>query len=118
MRPIRILVANEPRSYREAFVEVFRELRPDAEVREALPEDLDREVERFGPDLVFCSRLTPTVERDVPARVELYPAEEPAVAIFTAGELSTVMNADLNTLLSVIDRTRAFLENDGPPPAG
>ena len=118
MGPLRILVANEPRSFRETFAAVFRELRPEAEVREALPADLDGEVERFGPDLVFCSGVTPSVERSVPAWVNLYPPDKPVAMIYTAGELSTLADVDLDMMLSVIDRTRELLEGPDRPPTG
>ena len=54
----RIVVANEPRSYREAMAVACRVLRPEVEVILAEPADLDAAVARLDPQLVPCSRLT------------------------------------------------------------
>ena len=59
---MRILVANEPRSYREAFTRVFQALRPHVESIAVDPDALDREALRLRPDLVVCGRVTPMVE--------------------------------------------------------
>ena len=118
VKPLRVLFANEPRSFREVFAEVFRVLRPGIDVREALPENLDAEVKRLAPDLVFCSGITPFVERSVPAWVDLYPPHEPVAMIYTAGELSTVTDVDLNTMLSVVDRTQELLGDPERPSNG
>jgi hypothetical protein len=99
------LVACELRSYRQSFAAIFRELRPDVEVFEAEAEDLDREVERLGPDLVVCSRLTARVEDHAPSWVELYPNSGAHSVISVLGERSTVEEIQLSDLLSIIDRT-------------
>ncbi|HET7270060.1 MAG TPA: hypothetical protein VFI90_03135, partial [Rubrobacter sp.] len=61
-RRMRILVANEPRSYREAFARVIQTLRPHIETIAVDPDALDSEALRLRPDLVVCGRVTPTVE--------------------------------------------------------
>jgi CheY-like chemotaxis protein len=58
---VRVLVANEPRSYREAFAFAFRTLRPHVEAIVVEPEALEREALRLRPDLVVCDRVTPAV---------------------------------------------------------
>jgi hypothetical protein len=73
MKATRVLVANELRSYRETIARVITGLRPDVEVHEVEPEDLDAKVARLRPDLVICSRVTSTVESCVPVWAELYP---------------------------------------------
>src|SRR3712207_5533595 len=105
MNATRILVALELQSYRQALAAAFRELRPDVEVFEAEKEDLDREVERLGPDLVVCSRLTTRVEDHAPSWVELYPNHGPRSVVSVLGERSTVEEIQLSDLLSIIDRT-------------
>lgn len=104
MGNINILVANEPRSYREAIASTLRALRPNVGVTEVEPEALDREVERLRPDLVVCSNLTTKVEELAPAWIVLYPGDNPVGMISTAGELSTITNIELNNLLSVVDQ--------------
>lgn len=113
--PLRVLVANEPRSYREVYAEALRGLRPEVEVRVALPGDVDRWIDLFHPHLVLCSDLTPKIEREVPAWIQFYPPEEPAMLVFTQGEVSTMAPAELETLLSVVDRSKEFLNDLGQP---
>jgi hypothetical protein len=90
MNGTRVLVACELQAYRQAVAATFRELRPDVEVFEVEEEDLDREVERLGPDLVVCSRLTARVEDHAPNWIELYPDWEAHSVISVLGERSTV----------------------------
>jgi hypothetical protein len=115
MRSVRILVANEPRAYREVFASTLRVLRPDAEIVEARSENLDREVRRFRPDLVLCSNVSPLVQNTVRNWVLLYPESEPSIMIFTYGELSTVGNVDFNDLISLVDHTSETINNDRAP---
>ena len=49
---LRILLANEPRSYREAIAGAFRVLKPTAEVFVVDPTMLDAEVERLTGSLL------------------------------------------------------------------
>jgi hypothetical protein len=104
MSGTRVLVALELQSYRQALATAFRELRPDVEVFEAKKEDLDREVERLGPDLVVCSRLTARVEDHTPSWVELYPNHGARSVVSVLGKRSTVEEIHLSDLLSIIDR--------------
>jgi hypothetical protein len=68
----RIVVANEPRSYREAMAVAWQVLRPEVEVILAEPRDLDAEVARLDPQLVLCSRLTEGLRAGSRAWVVLY----------------------------------------------
>jgi CheY-like chemotaxis protein len=111
-RSVRVLVANAPLSYREAIAEALRTLRPDADVLEAEPEELDRATRTHEPDVVLCSRLTPAVQTMVSAWVLLYPDYEPVAMICAQGELSTIHEIDLDELVSLIDRVEADLDSD------
>lgn len=104
MRVTRILIALDLRSYHEMIAAAFRDLRPDVEVFDAEPNNLDREVLRVRPDLVVCSRATPLVKSRVPHRVELYPDHDSRSVVCVEGECSAVENIQLADLLSVIDR--------------
>ncbi|HKH10023.1 MAG TPA: hypothetical protein VKA73_02655 [Rubrobacter sp.] len=101
---LRVLVANEPRSYREAIAAVLREVRPAARIFEADPSKIDREVARRRPDLVICSRATPAVRDMVAGWVELYPEHGPLSLVYVDGRLSEVEGMDLLALLSIVDR--------------
>jgi hypothetical protein len=103
MNGTRVLVACDLLSYRQALATALRELRPGAEVFEAEKEDLDREVERLGPDLVVCSRLTARVEDHAASWVELYPYHGRGSVVSMLGERSTVEEIQLSDLLSILD---------------
>jgi hypothetical protein len=104
MEKMRVLVANDPCTYREAIADAFRELRPHIEVKAAEPDDLDHEVTRFRPHLTICSRLTAAME-SLLAWILLYPDGENRAVINTTGEQVAVANVGFNDLLSVIDET-------------
>ena len=57
-----VLVANEPRVYREALAGALAALSPEASVVAVEPAEHDGMVVRTRPDLVFCSSLAPAVE--------------------------------------------------------
>lgn len=108
-RKMRILVANEPRSYREVIGAALQALKPNVEVLTIEPEDLDREVERSAPDLVLCSRLTPAVEDEVPAWIELYPNGDPLVAMRIDGlRMTAIDDIGLDNLLWIVDRAEVL----------
>lgn len=104
MEPFHVLVVNELRYYREVITNVVLVLRPDIEVRTAEPELLDHELIHLDPDLVVCSRATPTIRTRCPAWVELYPDGEPLAVVCIGGQSSTVHDIELDGLLSIIDR--------------
>lgn len=53
---MRILIANDPRVYREVIANALEKLRPLVEVHRAEPAQLEREARRVRPHLVLCSR--------------------------------------------------------------
>ena len=103
---MRILVANEPRCYREAIVGAVQALRPHLAVIAVETEDLDEEVMRHDPDLVLCSQLSKIVESWPCAWVVLYPEGETRAMVSIGGCRRTI-TADLPfaSLLSIIDET-------------
>lgn len=105
MAVTRILVANELRSYREAIAGVFRSLRPNVEVSDTEPEELDREVTRLRPDMVVCTRVTPLVELSAPTWIELYPNCESHSVVNTGSQRRTIKDIQLSDLIEVLDRT-------------
>ena len=107
-----IVVANEPRAYREALAATLQELRPHIAVISVEPDDLDGKVSRCRPRLVLCSRLTWAVERCCDAWILLYPNRENRALISVAGRRTVVTNIEFSHLLSVID------ELEPPPRSG
>ncbi len=104
MESKRIVVANEPRSYREAMAVACQVLRPQVEVILAEPADLDAEVTRLDPQLVLCSRLTEGLRCGARAWVVLYPEGEARAVINVAGHCVTTGDLGVAALAAVIDR--------------
>ena len=100
-----VLVANNPRSYREAISTVLQELCADCEVTAVEPEALDLQVDRTSPEVVICNRATFFVKEKVFAWVELYPDGEQLAVISIGGRRSTIPEIQLNDLLSFVDRS-------------
>lgn len=105
--PLKVMLANEPRAYREVISAVFESLRPDVEVFTVEPEGLDREFQRRVPQLVIFSRLTALVSRDAYAWIELYPEGASHAVVSLAGDRTTYKDMDLDILLSTIDSIAA-----------
>jgi hypothetical protein len=101
---IKVLLGNDPRSYRETLRAVFERLRPNMEFLAVEPGDLDRELSRLHPGIVVCSYLTETVENQSPAWVELHPGGGPHAVVGMEGELVTYPCVNLELLLSIVDR--------------
>ena len=112
MGGLRILLANEPRSYRENIAAALQALRPDTEVRTAEPTMLSRELESFTPHLVVCSIPIPAIENYTLAWVELYPGHESLSVVSIGGKRSVIDEIELPDLLSIVDRTE-ILANAG-----
>lgn len=103
---MRVLVANEPRSYREAFGRAFVVLRPNVETIVVEPEVLDREVLRFEPDVVICDRVTPVVAATARSWMELRVEEERLVVCSNSRALpARHREIDLDDLLAFIDES-------------
>jgi len=102
-----VLVANEPRIYREVISAAFEHLRPSVEVVTAEAQHLNQEYLRLLPRLVVCSRLTKLVENNAPVWVELYPNSTPRAVVGGLGrEPSTLAGMDFDTLLSILDNVK------------
>lgn len=115
MKGPRVLLANEPRSYRETMACALEVLRPDAGVLVVEPEALEEEMRRRVPDLVLCSEVTPAVERMARAWIDLYPAGEARVTISVGGlRLTMVEDPGLENLLWILDRIELLSRREGP----
>ena len=100
----RVLMANEPRAYREGIAAVIGQLRPEVEVQTVEPSALDTSIGRFSPDMVICSKATDTLKGGVRVWVELYP-ENAAVSVANiGGRRLEYAEIQLPDLLSIVDK--------------
>ncbi len=107
---MRLLVANEPRAYRQVIAATVGKLRPDVEVVVTAPsDDLDNSVVCLLPDMVICSRLTAAIERSLHAWVLLYPEGETSSVMNIGGNRTTSADLEFDELLAMIDQVSAVL---------
>ncbi len=100
---MRIIVANDPRAYREAITGAFQLLRPHATVLAIEPAALDREVVRLRPHLVVFSAPSAVVQDHAFAWVLLYPSGAAEAVISVGGQHTTVADLEFDRLLEVLD---------------
>lgn len=105
-----VLLANEPRAYRESIAQVFAHLRPGVEVMTAEPDELTERVLSHGPVMVVCSEATGVVRERVPFWVELYPGYESRSVVSLEGRRSTIEEIELSDLLAVLDRAERLAQ--------
>jgi hypothetical protein len=100
-----VVVAIEPRAYRQAIGRAIGALRPSVDVRLVEPERLLwTEVERLAPRLVVCSRTKPPGLAQEISWVEFRPyGAEPKVRVCMADRCWVLRDADLEDLLSLVD---------------
>jgi hypothetical protein len=100
----RVLMANEPRAYREGIAAVISQLRPAVDVETVEPEALDESIKRYVPDMVICSEATETLKGRVRVWVELYP-ENGAISVASiGGRRMEYTEIQLPDLLSIVDK--------------
>jgi hypothetical protein len=97
-----ILVANEPRAYRDTLGVALKMLRPDVDVQVIDPDSLDECVERHNPAFVVCSHLTASVETRVSAWLLLYPNGEMSALKCIDGERKELGAIDLASIFGLI----------------
>ena len=102
---MRILIASELRSYREVITATIQQLRPQHEVIAVNPDELDGAIVRLEPLVVLCSRLSPLVESHPRTWILLYPDGQATVLISFDGVHTAVPDLELDSLISIIDRT-------------
>jgi|SRR5215211_597238 len=105
MNEFRILVANEPRSYREAVAIAIEALLPDAEVLVFDPESLEAPVTDLDVDFMLCSRSPGSSRAGRLVWVELYPNGETLARVHRDGKTFTLLDVELGDLLALIDQT-------------
>jgi hypothetical protein len=104
-----VVLANEPRAYRESIAQVFRQLRPNVEVLITEPQQLEERILELSPEMVIYSEATTTpglVRERVPVWVELYPGYGSRSVVGVGEERSTIEHIQLSDLLSVVDHAQ------------
>ena len=103
---MRILVAVNPRMYRELIGLSLHKHRPDAEVLIYPPESLDSEIGRFGPHLVVLDDnggTAPDGLSEVLYRVEILLGVSLDARISVDGRAREVKDICTEDLLAVVD---------------
>ena len=110
---MRLVVAIEPRSYRQVIGEAIRALRPHVEVTVLEPGTLGAGVGRLKPELVFADQPdTFGPEGKSTSRtawVEFRPYEEPPARVCLAGRRWELEAVELSDLLSIVDQTEELI---------
>ena len=103
---MQVIVAIEPRSYRQAIGQAIQGLRPHLEVVVLEPGTLRAGVERLEPELVIASQPDTFISTAVrSAWVEFLPYEKPPARICLAGRRWELETVDLDDLVSLVDET-------------
>ena len=100
---MQVIVAIEPRSYRQVIGEALRGLRPHIEVAVLDPDTLRAGVTRLEPDLVFANSPDTYGPNVRSAWVEFRPYEEPPARVCLGGRRWELEEVELEDLLSIVD---------------
>ena len=100
----RVLLANEPRAYRECIAAVLTHLRPGFDVEVSEPGDAEDRVRSSLPDVAICDRATGVIRELAPVWVELYPGQSSRSVASERGRLTEFAQIRLEDLLGIADR--------------
>jgi hypothetical protein len=115
VRIVRILVAVNPRMYREVLALSLHQHRPDAEVLLCPPEVLDRELGRFEPHLVVLDDndgAAPDGLSGVLYRVEILLGASMDARIGVDGRAREVKDICTEDLLAVVDEAEKMIPEE------
>jgi hypothetical protein len=108
---IRVLVALELRSYREAIAKALQYEHPQAQVHSADPEVFDLEMMHLEPHVVIGSQTTPAVRDGALCWVKiLIVGEELRAVVSVRGRGKIVSNITLGELVSVLEEAEAVVQ--------
>jgi hypothetical protein len=99
---MRIIVANDPRCYREVIAAAFTGARPEFELITLESHELDEAIVRLKPDFVVCSRVSEILETRSAAWVLLYPDGESLVITNVGGNRTEADDLDFADLLLAV----------------
>ncbi len=112
-----VLLANEPRCYREVIAAALRRQRPHWAITDVEAEELPAHLGRCVREFVIASHLSESARHRAFGWVLLYPDFEDRATIGFAGHATTVEGLDFDGLLAVLDRAEAVAVAAGQPPA-
>jgi hypothetical protein len=99
---LRIIIATEPRSYREALVGVLEEMRPGDAVSNVEPGEVEHALRQSPGALVVCSEVSTAVVELAGAWVRL--GEDGEVAVSSAADVEAmVCRVGLDAVLDAVD---------------
>lgn len=110
-----VIVAIEPRSYRQAMGQAIQALRPHIEVVVLDPDTLEAGVARLEPHIVFANRPDAPAPTGRPAWVEFRPYEEPPARVHLAGRRRELAEVELSDLLSLVDEAEELARTTRDP---
>ncbi len=99
---LRIIIANEPRAYRDALAGVLEQARPRDIVANVEPAEIEQALRRWRGALVVCSDVSPVVDELAGAWVRL--GEDGEVAVSDADDVEAmVYRVGLDAVLGAVD---------------
>lgn len=111
---MRVVVANEPRAYREVLAATIAALRPHVQVLTVDPAHLDEALRQSAPKFVLCSDVTPLIERIAYGWILLYPGGATESAISIGGRRQAVANIELDDILAALDEVARMSDAGNP----
>ena len=114
---VRIMVAVNPRIYREVLALSLHQHRPNAEVLLCPPEVLDQETERFEPHLVVLDDndgAAPNMLSGILYRVEILRGASMDARISVDGHAREVKDIYTEDLLAVVDEAEKMIPEEEP----
>ena len=111
---VRILVAIEPKMYREVLALHFRQERPLSKVVLASPQTLQAEAERTRPHLIVANEVPPELKEEIGVFfwVELSTDDGLVASISADGYSTTIQDVSLQDLLAAVDKAEEELTHD------
>ncbi|HET8522394.1 MAG TPA: hypothetical protein VFL82_04115 [Thermomicrobiales bacterium] len=103
MGRFRIIIANEPRFYREVIAAGLKLLRAHIEITVVDPADIIASVAQLQPQLLVCSELTDSLAAASPTWILLPIDDRDPVVFNVGGERTTSGSIEFQDLLSAID---------------
>lgn len=109
MASMRVLLAFDPRLYREAVARMLWEMRPHLAIISTGPDGLDGELERLEPHLVLLDGAPSRVPTDVLAWVRVTTADQLDAIVCVDGRYSHIERMRVDDLLAIIDEAERLV---------
>jgi hypothetical protein len=103
---MRILVANDPVTYRDAIASALRVVHDDLDIIDVPASELDSFIAYLDPDLVICSHLSEVVETRTRTWILLYPNLERRVEVNVDGTWTRHEDMEMDAILDLIGQER------------